>query len=116
MTMLDDLTAVLDRQDVRAATEFADKHLVDGKLLVTPRQLAEIKRIAGATDDRLHNWWEPNLTSRSSLANIPVVVVKDDGQAHPIGNGRWAVVTHDGIYVFTPPANPFGEQGGNDAQ
>ena len=99
-----DLVAVLDSQEHRAATEFAEKYLVDGALLVTPGQFAQIKRAAASTDRRLRGWWEPDLATMSPLANIPVVVVKDDGLAHDIGNGRYAVVTDNGIHVFTPPA------------
>ncbi|MCC9181151.1 hypothetical protein [Mycolicibacterium mageritense] len=99
--MLADLRAVLDSQEYRAAKEFADKYLVDGALLVTPAQHAAIRRAAAATDDRLRRWWDPSY-SPSPLVDIPVVVVKDDGLAHPIGNGRYAVVTDNGIYVFTP--------------
>lgn len=106
--LMTDLLAVLDSQEYRAATEFADKYLVDGALLVTPAQHAAIHRAAAATDDRLRRWWDPTYSQGRPMVDIPVVVVKDDGLAHDIGNGRYAVVTDRGIYVFTPPADLFG--------
>lgn len=87
------LIDILNREDVRAAREFADKYLIDGQLPVTQKGYNILKAWAEEHPDSQVN-------PRRTLMDIPVVIVPAN-QPLIASDGRKAMVSPWGdVFIF----------------
>ena len=82
----------------QAAKDFSDERLVNGQLLVTPKQYRELLKLAVL---RPVGYPLGHPLYVTPLYEIPVLVIPDDGVAHDVGNGMKAVIWDGAIYVGT---------------
>jgi hypothetical protein len=104
MGAYEDLKMMLNSSDVQAAIDarrgFVDKHLVNGQLLVTKAQLAELQRMGQRESLTDAESWLPSWPSQ--LDAIPVRVVPED-EPVDVGNNQVAIHRLGSIYVFPKP-------------
>lgn len=109
--LLDEVLRAIRDQDTEAAAKVRSERLIDGKLLVTPKQYDAIVRACQDAEwdhgrrigDALTPLLSPHIGDPAAWSRVPVVVVKPGPPQH-LGGGKWAVVgPDDSIYVFTPP-------------
>ena len=74
-----------------------DEKLVNGCLLVTPKQYKQLKE---SDPDRTRNIEYPNWISKPSIGDINVVVIYPNRPPQDVGNGWAAINVDDTIYAF----------------
>lgn len=88
------------RDALEAHRRFAEKHLINGRLLVTPAQFAELHRVANQREAQdLALGGRSIFVPRPKWTDINVVVVS--GIPVDVGGGKKAVCFNNTIYVFT---------------
>lgn len=90
-------TWVENREAYAARDELMAKHLVNGSLLITPAQYAELRRIEDAKPINL--WGAPG-SPVVPLNSVPVIVVPEDGRPVDVGNDQVAIYAQKAFWIM----------------
>src|SRR5436309_2238394 len=87
-------TMVENREAFEARDELMAKHLVNGNLLITPAQYAELRRVEA--DKPL----DPLTPPANPATSVNVIVVPENGRPVDVGNDQVAIYAQKAFWIM----------------